>query len=89
MCIRDRLIIDDNVSGGDTSTLAKQFIIDILPKAHIRFLPLFFGREEIYDKIHDSILWSRHGFEFPRDRILDIHFVSFRNLPYGKAVSGH
>jgi hypoxanthine-guanine phosphoribosyltransferase len=83
------LLVDDNVSGGDTSKQAITFIRDKIPGVHVRFLPLFFNREDILDRIETDILWTHRAFNIGREDILGLHFVNYQRFPYDKPISGH
>jgi hypoxanthine phosphoribosyltransferase len=82
------LLVDDNVSGGDTSKLAIQFIKNYSNDIHVRFLPMFFNREDILPRIYDHLLWSHHAFRYPERDITNLHFVNYRYFPYDKSISG-
>ena len=83
------LLVDDNVSGGDTSKQAISFIREKTPGVHVRFLPLFFNREEIIERIEKDILWTHRAFNITREEILGFHFVNYQRFPYEKPISGH
>jgi len=83
------LLVDDNVSGGDTSQLAFNFIKDRHEGVDVRFLPLFFNRDDILPKISEYILWTHQAFRYTDEDILNLHHVPYRDFPYNKRVSGH
>ncbi len=83
------LLVDDNVSGGDTSKLAINFIKSYSPEINVRFLPLFVNREDILPRINDYLLWTHDAFQYTPAEIANLHFVGYRYFPYEKAISGH
>lgn len=83
------LLVDDNVSGGDTSKQAIDFITSNSKIVHVRFMPLFFNRKEILSRIYDNLIWTHHAFQYKEPDIMSLHFVTYQNFPYDKAISGH
>jgi hypothetical protein len=83
------LIVDDNVSGGDTSGQAFDFIKSVDKNLHARFLPLFFNRKEILERLYPTILWTHSAFrdDYKEADILNMHYVKYQYFPYGKGIS--
>lgn len=82
------LLVDDNVGSGDTSKLAMEFIKRHFAAIHVRFLPLFFNREDILPRIYKHLIWSHRVFLWEHPEIENLHFVNYRYFPYPKSISG-
>ena len=89
------LLVDDNVSNGDTAKQANIFIKnqgffrDEELQIDVHFAPLFWNRPDALGKIKDMILWARQPFNFSDEEIMREHLVlQYRYFPYEKQI-GH
>ncbi len=84
------LLVDDLISTTFTYTLAIRFLRESLTGCDIRFLPLCYKEQKVYDLIRDVILWNDQSARFGLDdnAIADLHLVSWQRFPYEKDIKG-
>jgi hypoxanthine phosphoribosyltransferase len=80
------LLTDEVVASGFTYGHAIDFINDVLPGCHLRFLPMVYTSSDNYDLVSDRLLWKHAGFNLERDEIDGLHLIDWKELPWGKDI---
>lgn len=80
------LLVDDIVASGTTHRQAIKFLQTYLPKADIRFLPLFSRNKQYFELLRDHLLWLHPVFNMTERDITNLHDTDWPRLPYDKDI---
>lgn len=80
------LLVDDIVASGTTVIKAIEFLETKLPKAKLRFLPLFSRNESYVGIIDKYLLWKDPIFGMDDGEAMRLHSTNWPVLPYKKDI---